>query len=146
MFNEASSSNRPGGIGVLEYCGTGVLECSRVKKPEFWSLRCLNDGGRSDAPPATVSAHRMPAHLPSTGYSRICVQGICFAPCPNRPRRRLGIEAVCQDRRRMNRESKRWEFRSYHPYQALGWVSYAICEGLDADTERQFFSTISCIL
>jgi hypothetical protein len=26
-----------------------------------------------------------------------------------------GIEAVCQDGRTINGESKRWEFRSYHP-------------------------------
>ena len=34
--------------------------------------------------------------------------------------RRLGIEAVCQDGRRMHRESDRREFRSYHPKNGRG--------------------------
>ena len=37
-----------------------------------------------------------------------------------RPPTRLGIEAVCQDGRRINAESKRWEFRSYHPKNGRG--------------------------
>jgi len=48
--------------------------------------------------------------------------GICLAlsqPPPVRPRR-LGIEAVCQDGRRMPRESKWREFRSDHPNNGRG--------------------------
>jgi hypothetical protein len=43
-----------------------------------------------------------------------CVQS------PAEPSPRLGIEAVCHDGGEMNGESKRWEFRSYHPKNGRG--------------------------